>query len=243
MLDVAICDDDIHFSGELEMLLFDMEREYGVKFAIDSYHDGLSLVEAIKSGRRYDIICLDIRMDGIDGMETARRIRGIDRVAELVYVTCYDRFMKEAFEVRSSGFIVKPLNRDEFETTFRRIMQRIKGQDAYYRFRFMKEDYKLLIGSILYFARDLRKTHINWEGGRCIVYKNLEEIKSVLDSNDAQFLRIHKSYLVNYRHIIRFSYDEVEMSNGVRLTISSRRKHEVDEQMMRMEKLKRAMPR
>lgn len=243
MLDVAICDDDIQFSGELEMLLYDMEQEYGVKLAIDSYHDGISLVDAVRDGRRYDIICLDIRMDGMDGMETARQLRSIDRVAELIYVTLHDSFMKEAFEVRPSGFIVKPLNRNEFEAVFRQVVQRIKGQDAYYRFRFMKEDYKLLIRSILYFARDLRKTHVIWEGGHYIECKKLEEIKSILDSNDGQFLRIHKSYLVNYRHIVRFSYDKVELSNGTTLTISSRRKPEIDEQLMRLEKTKAAIPR
>lgn len=243
MLDVAICDDDIQFSGELEMLLYDMKQKYGINLAIDSYRNGVSLVEAIKGGHKYDIICLDIRMDGIDGMETARQIRRIDQVAELVYVTSHNKFMKDAFEVRSSGFIVKPLNRNEFEATFQHIMQRIRGQDAYYRFRFKKEDYKLLIGSILYFTSDLRKTYIIWEGGRYIVYKNLDEIKSVLDSSDAQFLRIHKSYLVNYRHVVRFSYDEVELSNGDRLSISSRRKQEVEAQLMRMKKSNGTMPR
>lgn len=47
-------------------------------------------------------------------------------------------------------------------------------------------------------------------------------------------MRIHKSYLVNYRHIVRFSYDTVKLSNGEVLPVSSHRKQEVDEQLARL---------
>ena len=84
----------------------------------------------------------------------------------MIYVTSYDSYMKEVFEVTPSGFIVKPLNQKEFETTFCRVMRTVIGQDAYYRFRYKKEEYKLLIRNILYFTSDLRKTYIVEEGGR-----------------------------------------------------------------------------
>lgn len=145
MLDIAICDDDNRFAGGLEETLCRMGKNYGLKFEIDVYQDGSSLVKEIKSGRRYDIICLDIQMQEMDGVEAARQIRKLDRVVELIYVTSYDSYMKEVFEVTPSGFIVKPLDQKEFEKTFHRVLQTVIGQDAYYRFRYNKEEYKLLI--------------------------------------------------------------------------------------------------
>lgn len=234
MLDIAICDDDNSFAGGLEETLCRMEKTYGLKFEIDVYQDGCSLVKEVMSGKRYDIICMDIQMKEMDGVEAARQIRKLDRVVELIYVTSYDSYMKEVFEVTPSGFIVKPLNQKEFETTFCRVMRTVIGQDAYYRFRYKKEEYKLLIRNILYFTSDLRKTYIVEEGGRYMEYRKLNDISKNLGQENGRFVRIHKSYLVNYRHIVRFSYDTVKLSNGEVLPVSSHRKQEVDEQLAKL---------
>lgn len=234
MLDIAICDDDNSFAGGLEKTLCRMEKTYGLKFEIDVYQDGCSLVKEVMSGKRYDIICMDIQMKEMDGVEAARQIRKLDRVVELIYVTSYDSYMKEVFEVTPSGFIVKPLDQKEFETTFCRVMRTVIGQDAYYRFRYKKEEYKLLIRNILYFTSDLRKTYIVEEGGRYMEYRKLNDISKNLGQENGRFVRIHKSYLVNYRHIVRFSYDTVKLSNGEVLPVSSHRKQEVDEQLAKL---------
>lgn len=234
MLDIAICDDDNSFAGGLEKTLCRMEKTYGLKFEIDVYQDGCSLVKEVMSGKRYDIICMDIQMREMDGVEAARQIRKLDRVVELIYVTSYDSYMKEVFEVTPSGFIVKPLNQKEFETTFCRVMRTVIGQDAYYRFRYKKEEYKLLIRNILYFTSDLRKTYIVEEGGRYMEYRKLNDISKNLGQENGMFVRIHKSYLVNYRHIVRFSYDTVKLSNEEVLPVSSHRKQEVDEQLAKL---------
>lgn len=234
MLNIAICDDDGSFAGSLEELLWRMGKTYGLRLEIDVYLDGSSLVKEVLNGRRYDIICLDIQMKEMDGVEAARQIRKLDRIVELIYVTSYDSYMKEVFEVTPSGFIVKPLNQKEFETTFYRVLQTVIGQDACYRFRYNKEEYKLLIRDILYFTSDLRKTYIIEEGGRYMEYRKLNDISNILGQGNNMFVRIHKSYLVNYRHVVRFSYGSVELSNGEVLPVSSHRKKEVDEQLAKL---------
>lgn len=237
MFYIAVCDDDIRFTRELESVLFAMEEEYRLSFEIEAYHDGGSLVSAIQSGQRYDIICLDIQMEGINGLETARRIRSMDRTVELIYVTSYDSYMKDTFDASPSGFIVKPLERDKFDRTFRRVLVTVMGQDEYYRFRYNKEDYKLPIRSILYFCSDLRKVHIISTEGSYMECRKLGEISASLSQGNCKFLRIHKSYLVNYCHVIRFAYDEVEMSDGKILTISARQRQEVDAELMKLRAL------
>ena len=231
MLDIAICDDDNRFSCRLEEILYGMGKTYGLKFDIDICRDGNSLVKNVEDGKRYDMICLDIQMEGLDGVETARQIRRLDRIVELIYVTSYDSYMKEVFEVTPSGFIVKPLDQKEFETVFCRILKTVIGQDAYYRFRYNKEEYKLLIRDIRYFTSDLRKTYIVTDSGYFTEYRKLNDIGRILEQGNSMFVRIHKSYLVNYRHIVRFSYDTVTLSNGEELPVSSRRRQEVDRQL------------
>ena len=231
MLDIAVCDDDREFLVNMEKLLCDLENEYKIEITIDTFSDGSSLVNSVLTGRCYDIICLDIQMDGIDGLETARQIRAVDQVVELIYVTSYESFMKRVFEVHPCGFIKKPLHKDEFEQTFQRVFKTIMGQDSYYRFRYNKGDYKVLVRDIIYFTRDLRKTYIIEQEGRYTEYRKLSEIGSILSEGKGVFLRIHNSYLVNYRHIVKLAYDHVIMSNEEKLSISSRYRKEVNEQL------------
>lgn len=233
MIDIAICDDDLRFAGQLEVLLCNLAEKYGVSFRIDSFSNGFDLLKAMKESC-YDIIYLDIEMDGMDGLETARRIRTKDRTVVLIFVTAYDSYMKHAFEVSPSGFIVKPLDVQEFEKLLCRVIQMIIGQDAYYRFSYNKEKYKIPIHDILYFHSDLRKTHIIGRNGTYSEYKKLLEVEKEIGQSNEGFLRIHKSYLVNYRHVVKLSYDEVLMSNGDKLPVSDHWKKKTKEQLKKL---------
>lgn len=234
MINIAICDDECRFIGQLEEMLCGLQKKYGVDLEIDSFQNGSSLLDAIGGGQYYDIICLDIQMDGLDGLETARKIRMADRTVELIYVTSYDSYMKAVFEVAPSGFIVKPVDVQEFEDTMRRVIRVVMDQDVYYRFRYNKEEYKVPVRDILYFSSDLRRTNIVWKDGTYIEYKKLSEISSCIRQASGEFLRIHKSFLVNYRHVVRFSHDKVLMSNGTELPVSDYRRQEVDEQLKKL---------
>ena len=72
MLDVAICDDDIQITGELEMLIQKIAKHNNVDVEIEVFWDGKSLVEEIRKGFCFDIIYLDIEMNNEDGISAAR---------------------------------------------------------------------------------------------------------------------------------------------------------------------------
>lgn len=234
MIDIAICDDDCLFAGGLETSLCDLQEKYGLNLEIDRFQNGSDLLKAIAEGSVYDIIFMDIQMGEISGLETARCIRDQNRTVELIYVTSYDGYMKDAFEAAPSGFIVKPLKSQELEATFLRVLRTVLQKDSYYRFRYKKEEYKVLVRDILYFYSDLRKTNIVWEGGIYTQYMKLNEIDEAISQEHMEFLRIHKSYLVNYRHVVKFSYDKVLMSDGKILPMSDYRRKETDEKLKKL---------
>lgn len=234
MLEIAVCDDNQKFTIEFENQLWELGNLYGINLEIDTFKDGSQLVEAVEKGKRYDAICLDIQMAQMDGLQAAKRIRKKDRVVQLIYVTSYDSYMKDVFEVTPSGFITKPINQLELKETFKRIVAAINGQDEYYRFSFNKEHYKLRIRDILYFARNLRRTEIIGESACYHEYRKLKDIKDTLDQYKGKFLQIHKSYLVNYCHITKFSYESVTLSNGMQLPVSRSYRKEVDEEIKKL---------
>ena len=103
MINIAICDDDLITLHNTK----DLIEEYKIKeFNIKTYSSG---EELLKSKREFDIIFLDIDMGGINGIETAKRIRVYDKQVKIIYVTNYTDYTSMAFSVHAFGYLVKPL--------------------------------------------------------------------------------------------------------------------------------------
>ncbi len=234
MLDIAVCDDDVCFLRYLSNVLYGLGKDYNIQLEVESFCDGSLLLNQIKQGKRYDLIYLDIQMKEMDGMAAAKKIREFDWTVQLVYITSYEKYMRQVFAEAPIGFLVKPLKETEMERTFLHIIKVIGDQGAFYRFSYNREEYKLPVRDILYFEKQLRKIYIVSMSQKYCEYRSLEEIKAELDKNKGQFMRIHKSYLVNFQHIIRFGSIEVEMSDKKILPISRTYKKEVIEQMKKL---------
>lgn len=231
MLEIGICDDDHLLLAEMESRLYELGGKSEVKVKVESYTDGEEIVEAVYGGKRFDIIYMDVEMKNIDGLIAARKIREVDRSVHIIYVTSYDSYMKEAFQAAPIGFIVKPINEKEFIETFHHILKLIGKNDKYYRFRYDRSDYKISLKNVIYFESKRRVTEILCEDGSYKLYKNLETIQKELKEQNVRFVRIHKSYLVNYWYIARFSSYNVELMNGNHLPVSRSRRKEVEDSL------------
>lgn len=234
MLEIAVCDDDVCFLKGLSNLLYELGENHGILVEVESFCDGSLLIEKLRQGKRYDLIYLDIQMKEMDGLKTAKEIRKNDWTVQLVYITSYEKYMRQVFSEAPIGFLTKPLKRAEMEATFGHIVEVIGDGGTFYHFSYNREEYKLPVRDILYFEKQLRKIHIVSVDQRYYEYRSLEEIKADLDRKKGQFLRIHKSYLINFQHIIRFGSTEVVMSDKKILSISRTYKEEALEQMKKL---------
>ena len=107
MMKIAVCDDDENILGETLELLKQYEK---LPLSVDAYSSGEAL---LASGKRYDILLLDIDMEGLNGIETARRIREADKEVKLIYVTNYSDYTIFAFGVHAFAYLLKPLRAEE----------------------------------------------------------------------------------------------------------------------------------
>ena len=94
---------------------------------------------------------------------------------------------------------------------------------------------KVLIRDILYFESNKRKVFIVMEENTFELYGKLNDIENSLKACKVSFLRVHQSFLVNYKHIKGQSYDFVLMDNGKKISISEDRRKMISEQYCSME--------
>lgn len=231
MLKVAICDDDIGFSGKFESMLLTIKEAEHIDIESDVYFAGEELVEAIcKIGRRYDLIFLDIEMTGLDGLATAKEIRKVDDLTMLIYVTNYDSYAIEAYEVQPFQFIVKPVGMERFRSYFMKAYEKITEGPYYFLCEFKGKTHILRTKDIMYFKSNKRVIQVNMaDGMNYKFYGKMKELEDKLKREKADFWRIHQSFLVNVRYIDVISYDHIILKNLKPLSISKDRRKLIGE--------------
>lgn len=120
-------------------------------------------------------------------------------------------------------------------TCFMAAYEDINSGDFYFRYSYQRMNHKVLIRDILYFESSKRKVFIVTREETFELYGKLNEIENSLRVCKLSFLRVHQSFLVNYKHIKGQSYDFVVMDNGKKISISEDRRKLISEQYCSME--------
>lgn len=238
MLKITICDDDLDFTGNLETMVLEESRSMGIRGDVDVFSDGKTLLKSIQSGERYGLIFIDIEMKHVDGISAARKIRETDRSVLFIYISGYDKYLKELFEVEPFRFLSKPLDKEKFCRYFKEACHRIEETEVFYQFKFNKEIQKVPLKDIVYFESRNRVVHIFFhDGSTACFYGKLNIVEKELEDSRKYFLRIHQSFLVNYDYIIKMNFFSITIrmdGKEIELKISEDRQKEVRRQICMM---------
>lgn len=236
MMKIAICDDDIAFTGTLENMVMQVEGFMGIHMETEVFFDGDTFVKRFQGGSRYDLIFLDIEMKTMNGIAVARSIRKLDKSVLLIYVSGYDHYLKELFEVEPFRFLSKPIDKNLFYHYFHDVCQRVIETEKYYEYKYNKEVIKVLINDIVYFESRNRVIYIFFKNGFIQkFYGKLNNVEKKLVEGNKFFLRIHQSFLVNYDYVRKINFSNMVLSFGdgkeTTLKISEDRQKEVRAQL------------
>lgn len=205
---IAICDDRAEaraaLAASVERLLEPLDA--GSRIYEFSGGEGLLRWQASHAGE-LDLVFLDIEMRGINGMETARRLRAADRQLMLVFVTGYADYVFDGYEVGALGYLLKPAEPAKLDALLRRAIARLQGEqcgcflckNADGLYRFPKH-------SILYFASDRRKVSCVTAARTVEFYGKLDEVAARIGPD---FVRIHQRYLVRAAAVERIAGNTV----------------------------------
>lgn len=232
MLRIAICDDNLPITTEIETMLRAIEHKEYIKMDIDIYFDGSPLYRNIKSGNHYDLIYLDIEMDDLDGIKTARLIRSHNIPTVVIYISAYETYFKQLFEVEPFRFISKPIDFHLFYEYFKAAYKKINSNIQFFTFGFHQKYTNIPFSDILYFESCGRDIIIHTLSDEHRFLGKLSEVESRLEKQNLNFLRIHQSYLINSYHILSITLSTIELTNHHCLRISPKFQKKVRSQYL-----------
>ncbi len=121
----ALIVDDEPWARTRIALLLKAEADFTV---VDERADGAAAVRAI-AGLTPEVVFLDVQMPGMDGFEVIRNI-GADRMPTVIFVTAYDEYALQAFEVHALDYLLKPFGKDRFQQTLRHAREALERRRA-----------------------------------------------------------------------------------------------------------------
>ncbi len=124
MLRVLIADDEKPARDELRWLL-EKERNLEVVAEAENGMQVLSLLET----NDVDLILLDIQMPGMTGLETARELMALPRFPQIIFITAFDRYAIEAFDVNALDYLLKPVEEDRLTRALNRARNRLESPE------------------------------------------------------------------------------------------------------------------
>lgn len=195
------------------------------------FNSGESFLETFQKGL-YDIIFLDIYMDGMTGMDTARRIRTLDQECRLIFITNTIEFAVDSYEVDSSYYLVKPYTYEKLSHALMRCSASMLENSQCISVPTRNGSEPLLLHSIAYTECVNRKVLIHKKDGtELAVTMSQKELSEVLLAYP-YFCDCIRGILVNLESVSRLLNDGFLMESGQKIPISRLKYRDVREQFL-----------
>ena len=200
-LNIAICDDD---ERTLEDICYKLKTIIN-NCIIDRYYSGSSL---IREKKNYDLVFLDIDMNELDGMMTARYIKTKSLARYLILLSKKTDYMEEAFKVRAFLYITKPIKASTICEALTSIAQEYRDR-KYIVIKYSSKVVSVNLDDIIYFEAYGDGTYIFTAEN---VYTTSEPLKKWLSVvENMGFFQVHRSYIVSLDYVKNIRKYEIEL--------------------------------
>lgn len=239
---IACCDDEKQQLELYKTMFTNIEMRQDIKLNVEYFLSGNFMLERFQSEKNpFDLVYLDMDMDEKSGLDLAKEIRqNYHSDCLILFLTNYPKYMQNSFDVRAFQYMIKPVQFDEFERKFNAARKYLEKDDKNRVVLKIDEDNVVFFTNEIYYIEKEKssKQFLVYLEDKCVVAKGgLSAIENQL--LEQHFMRTHRSYLVNMKHIRRIQKNDLVLSNGNLVPISRRKEKELKQQFMRYAILER----
>lgn len=212
---IAVCDDDPQDREAVLTLLREYLDQHELSVGVDAYSGGEAfLADELDS---FGLVILDIFMQGLNGIETARRIRDAHPDLQIIFCSSSNAYAAESYEVCALQYLTKPVQREKlFSTLDRFFRSRLALRTL--SFRYNRLDEQVYLDRVLWIETRDHRCVIHTLDGDFETRTTLQQLKDQLCDGD--FVKPIRYALVSLQAVATVSGDMLLLKNGETIPIS-----------------------
>ena len=214
---IAICDDMEEERNVLSTIVEQWSKQTNNKVNTEVFPSAESFLFEYEEYKDYDILLLDVEMTGLSGIDLAKQIRKDNKRVEIVFITSHFEFAGEGYEVDALHYLVKPVKEEKLFEVLDKAVQKLSEEPASLVISCEGEVVRLFEDDILYVESFLHYISIHTDVREYKIKKNLTDFEKEVSEN---FFRIHRSFLVNLKAVVRISRTGVLLRGAAELPLA-----------------------
>lgn len=168
--------------------------------------------------KSFDLLVLDIEMGSISGMELAKKLRREKAGVAIVFVTGFEQYMSEGYEVEALHYLLKPVQKEKLFLVLERAMAR-EAEEKKHMFETREGVILLPLSKVWYVEAQKHTCILHTAGDAYVLPRGIGSIRQELAA-EPDFQMCHRSYLVNMKHVAAVVQGALVLDNGERLPVS-----------------------
>ena len=240
VLKIAFVDDEPGGLDEIEQICRNFGKETGHPVETLPFESGEAFLKAFETGS-FDLVFMDIYMEGMNGVAAALKMRRQDRGCLLVFLTSSMDFMPDAFSCHAFEYVTKPFTKERIFDVLSDAVKVLPREQSYVELTADRKTVCLFLDEIASAVTDAHYLDITLTDGRKLRCRmTMTEFMEKIGA-DPRFIPVNKGIAVNAEHILAFEKGCCIMESGARFPVRVRDSAKV-EQMARdyhFEKIRR----
>lgn len=233
MYHAAIIEDEMDLIPYLRDTILENFNLNHVQVSFDTFSSGEGFLDMFQAHYHYDIVFLDIEMPDMDGIEVCRQIRRIAPDTLVVFISNKEELVFQTFEVQPFRFVRK----SQYQTVLPSVVtdlcrQLVKNENHIIKIiePVSNDIYSFDINQILYIESQRKDCRIVSQSEETILRCKLMDLEKLL--LPYHFLKTHRSYLVNCKHIFHIGKNSLFLTDHTELPVSRNKIEEIKQQYL-----------
>ena len=226
-MDIAIVSNGLSDRNVIETFFIDFAYTNNITININFFNDCDDFLNHFHRNK-YTLIILDIFDDSLNGVDTAKTIRDIDKVCGIIFITCNKDYMLDAFSCHAFDYLIKPIEKNMF----------LNVLDDFYKFQVdnnksidvisKKNIIKIMCHEIICVTSDAHYIDISLIGDFSIRTRLTSSQFLLATNNDERFLTINKGIVINLDHVTTVKDNNCILTGGLTFPIKFHGRSEIE---------------
>ena len=204
IIHIAICDDNPTDIKEEKAAIAEAMQHKRIPYVITEFNEPKELINTSLS---YDMLFLDVEMEGLNGIEVAKAIHDKNKKCLLFFVTNHENYMDAALDEHAFRFWVKPLNKQRLMVSIESAVKRLESYNKIIQIVTMRTKINIEVRKIIYIYAEGKKTYIVTTDEEYMTGESFKSIKEKI--NSYFFYESHASFYANLNYVTSYSKKDV----------------------------------